>query len=228
MPYRKEQFEEEKIYHIVMRAIDDNLIFRDVDDYFRGVFSIYEFDNANPVEIWRRRRDRVVEKKKEKNLGDTNLDQRDKFVEILAFCFMPNHVHLLLKQIKVKGISKFMQKVGGGYARYFNKKHTRKGHVFQDVFKSVMILDDKQLLTVFNYIHANPLSIIKPKWKEKGIENVKKSVKFLESYKWSSLQDYIGKKNFPSVTAREFLSETLGGVVGCREAIRNWLEYKKI
>jgi len=232
MPYRKEQFDDGKIYHVIMRALDDNLIFKDTDDYFRGIFSIYEFNDSNPANIFNRRRDRIIEKRKEKKCEvgfHTNLplDARDRFVDILVFCFMPNHIHLLLKQIKTNGISKFMQKVGGGYARHFNKKYSRKGHVFQDVFKSVMVKDDKQLLTVFNYIHVNPLSLIEPRWKEKGIKNVKKYVNFLEEYKWSSLQDYIGKKNFPSVTSRKFLLETIGGITGCRNAVKSWLEYKK-
>ena len=231
MPRRKEQFDTGKIYHIIIRALDDNLIFKDVNDYYRGIFSIYEFNNLKPVNISIRRRDRKIEKKKEKliELGAQSffIDERKKMVEILAFCFMPNHIHLLIKQIEDGGISKFMQKVGGGYGRYFNDKYHRKGHVFQDTFKSVYIEDDKQLMTVFNYIHVNPLSLIEPGWKEKGIENLEKDIEFLENYKWSSYQDYIGKKNFSSVTERNFLLELWGGADKCRNAIQNWLEYKK-
>jgi len=232
MPRRKEQFNTGDIYHIVVRAIDGNLIFKDVKDHFRGIFCLYEFNNLKPVNITIRRRDRVVEKKREKLIkpGDRTIlgsDERNKLVEILAFCFMPNHTHLLIKQIRDGGVSKFMQKVGGGYGRYFNKKYERKGHVFQDTFRSVAIRDDKQLLAVFNYIHINPLSISEPGWKEKGIKNIKKSIKFLEEYKWSSLQDYLGKKNFSSVTERKFLLETIGGAIKCKDAVKNWLEYKK-
>lgn len=66
MPARKETFVTNEIYHLIVRAIDDNLIFKDINDYFRGIFSIYEFNNANPVNIFVRRRNRTVEKK-EKN-----------------------------------------------------------------------------------------------------------------------------------------------------------------
>ena len=66
MPYRKEQFDDGKIYHVIMRALDDNLIFKDTDDYFRGIFSIYEFNDSNPANIFNRRRDRIIEKRKEK------------------------------------------------------------------------------------------------------------------------------------------------------------------
>lgn len=229
MPRRKEQFIIGDIYHIVMRALDDNLIFKDTNDYFRGIFSIYEFNNFKPVTIFIRRRDRKTEKKRGK-LSDfgspTILDKREKFVEILAFCFMPNHIHLLVKQVKDDGISKFMQKVGIGLSKYFNKKYQRKGHVFQDAFKSVRIENDNQLMTVFNYIHINPISLYKPVWKEKGIGDINKAVEFLENYKWSSYQDYIGKKNFSSVTERNFLSESMSEAGGCKNATKNWLEYK--
>jgi hypothetical protein len=63
MPYRKEQFDNNEFYHIILRAIDNNLIFKDINDYYRGIFSIYEFNNANPVSI-RRRREQIKNLKK--------------------------------------------------------------------------------------------------------------------------------------------------------------------
>ena len=232
MPYRKEQFINGDIYHITTRAIDNNLIFKDINDYYRGIFSIYEFNNVNSTEIWRRRRERIAEKKKSKALEDGSptlfqVDKREKLVEILAFCFMPNHIHLLLKQIKDNGIVGFMRKVGTGYASYFNKKYERKGYVFQNRFKDIRIKDDNQLKTIFTYIHTNPLSLIEPGWKKAGIKDFDMANKFLEEYKWHSYLDFIGIKNFPSVTEREFLLEAMGGVDCCREAIKDWVKYKK-
>jgi len=229
MPYRKEQFVNDGIYHIILRGLDDNLIFKDVNDYYRGIFSIYEFNNANPVEIKKRRQARRKEKKREKSGSPSSatLDKRDKLVEIYCFCFMPNHIHLLIKQLKEDGLIKFMRKVGTGYAKYFNGKYTRKGYVFQNRFRSVCIEDDKQLQTIFNYIHANPISLIEPGWKEKGIKKPEKAAKFLKEYKWSSFKDYLGESNFPSVTERDFILKFIGGIEGSDKAIRDWLDYKK-
>lgn len=223
MPYRHQQFVNSEIYHVVTRGIDENLIFKDVDDYYRGIFSIYEFNNIKPVEIKERRKQR----KKEKTSGDPFSDTREKLVEILAFCFMPNHIHLLLRQLKDNGITRFMRKLGAGYAGYFNRKYGRKGYVFQNRFLPVHIKNDNQLKIVLTYIHINPVSIIKPKWKEIGIRNIEETIKFVENYKWSSYSDYINKKNFPSVTERKFISEVIGDEQGCRDFIKNWLEYKK-
>lgn len=231
---RKEKLVNNEIYHIVSRALDDNLIFKDENDYFRGIYSIYEFNNSSSVSISKRRRDRIVEKKREK-LDELRgrpiffIDERDKFVEVLSFCFMPNHVHLLLKQTKDGGISKFMQKVGGGYGRYFNDKYHRKGHVFQDTFKSVHIKNDNHFKIIVPYIFTNPTALIEPGWKEHGIRNhsVGEIIKFLEKYKWSSYHDCIGIKNFPSVTQRDFLLEMMGGENGLKTIIKDWVEHKK-
>ncbi len=229
MPYRKEKFVNDEIYHIILRGLDDNLIFKDINDYYRGIFSIYEFNNAKPIEIRKRRQARRKEKKKESGSpSSATVDKRDKFVDMLCFCFMPNHIHLLLKQLKDDGIIKFMRKVGTGYAKYFNRKYNRKGYVFQNRFKDVHIEDDNQLRTIFNYIHVNPASLIEPCWKEKGIKNSNKVIKFLEEYKWSSYKDYIGKNNFPSVTERNFILNFMGGSEGCKLAIEDWMEHKKI
>jgi len=236
MPRRKEKLINGEYYHVILRALDNNLIFKDVNDYYRGIFSIYELNNANSVTIQKRRKSRIAFKKKLKETGGTRgttfveeVDQRYKLVDILAFCFMPNHVHLLVKQIKENSISKFMQKFGGGYGRYFNTKYQRKGHVFMDSFKSVHIEDDRQFIVVANYIFTNPVALIEPDWKEKGIRqnSIKKVMGFLKKYKWSSYQDCIGIKNFPSVIQKEFLMENMGGEKGCKNAVLNWLKQKK-
>ncbi|OGZ79787.1 MAG: hypothetical protein A2312_02325 [Candidatus Staskawiczbacteria bacterium RIFOXYB2_FULL_32_9] len=235
MPRRKEQFVTGEIYHLIIRALDNNLIFKDEKDYFRGIFSIYEFNNQNPVNISIRRRNRTVEKKREREkpieVGLQSVlvnDKRDKFVEVLAFCFMPNHIHLLVKQIKDNGISKFMQKSGTGLSKYFNKKYQRKGHVFQDAFKSIHIENDSQLIAVFNYIHANPVSLIESGFKESGITDTEKVLKFLEEeFRWSSYFDYIGKENFKSVTEREFMLNLLRGSENCKNLMKDWVTYKK-
>ena len=248
MPRRKEELVNGEIYHVILRAIDDNLIFKNIDDYYRGVFSIYEFNNANPVTIQKRREAIARYKNLKKKMGrdprstefgrprvSTTLDAgefddgREKFVEVLAFCFMPNHIHLLLRQIKDGGVSKFMQKVGGGYGRYFNDKYKRKGHMFQDAFRSVHIEDDNQFMVVVPYIFTNPIALIEPGWKELGIRShsAKEVVKFLENYKWSSYQDCIGVKNFNSVTQRDFLLEAMGGEEGLKAAVKNWIGHKK-
>lgn len=234
MPYRVQQFVNGEIYHIVLRALDDNLVFCDIDDYYRGIFSIFEFNDDKPVKIRERRKARLRFKKAITRPTCDGIiiipempDKRELLVEVLAFCFMPNHIHLLLRQLQEGGLRKFMVKFASGYARYFNQKHHRKGYVFQNRFKDVHIANENQLRTVFVYLHVNPLSLCEPGWKEKGIKDLSEAIDFLEHYKWSSYQDYLGVKNFPSVTKRDFLLEIMGGSKGCKDSVDDWLEYKR-
>lgn len=222
MPIKRPQFINGEIYHIVIRGVGDSLIFNDEDDRYRAIFSLYEFNTTDPVEIRERRKIRKANKASGEQFSDT----RKPLVEILAFYFMPNHIHLLVRQIRNSGITQFMRKFGAGYATYFNKKYSRKGHLFQGRFRAVHIKTNEQLKNVFVYIHTNGISVIEPGWKEKGITNPKKAIKFLESYKWSSYPDYMGKKNFPSVTNREFLLKVMDGKRGCKAFIENWVKYK--
>ncbi len=237
MPHRKELFANGEIYHIISRGIDDNVIFKNTNDYYRGIFSIYEFNNTNPVSIKHRREIRARFKKSIRervsdgsgnNVADlVEKDGRDKMVEILAFCFMPNHIHLLVRQAKDNGITSFMRKFGAGYAGYFNRRYQRKGYVFQNRFRSVHIKGDDQFKVVVPYIFTNPAALLYPGFKEKGVKDFKKVKKFLENYKWSSYQDCLGIKNFPSVTDRDFLLELVGGKDGCRDAVENWMRHKE-
>src|SRR3989344_7856288 len=135
MPYREVQFTDGEVYHLILRGLDGMLLFKDLNDYYRGIFSIYEFNNSEPVSIKHRREIRKRLKKsirrRASDAAPENLvedDDRDKLVDILAFCFMPNHIHLLLKQREENGIHKFIVKVGGGYGRYSNEKNQRKGY----------------------------------------------------------------------------------------------------
>lgn len=229
MPYRKQQFTDGEVYHILLRGIDDNLLFKDQNDYYRGIFSLYEFNDIKPTTIRDRREIRAKLKKllKETNRDPTSVvDERDKLIEILAFCFMPNHIHLLLRTIQIEGITKFMAKLGTGYGGYFNRKYNRKGYVFQNRFSAVHIKDDNQLKTIFVYISTNPVALIESNWKEKGIKDPEKTIKFLASYKWSSYPDYISKKNFPSVTKRNFILKAMNQEQGCKKFVEYWIRYK--
>jgi len=122
-----------------------------------------------------------------------------------------------------------MNKIGAGYAGYFKRKYrlNRREHFFSSRFVAVHIKTEDQLKVVFVYIHTNPVSLIEPGWKEKGIKDPRRVIKFLEEeYRWSSFFDYIRKRNFPSVTDREFILKIMGGEENCKEIIKNWVRYK--
>ncbi|MBL7156273.1 MAG: transposase [Candidatus Pacebacteria bacterium] len=226
MPIKRPQLVNGEIYHIVIRSVDGLELFKNRKDYLRMIYNLFEFNNENPARSTYRHNFNF-------NIPRTVLSMFDKnkiiLVEILAFCLMPNHVHLLARQVQEGGITKFMRKIGAGYAMYYNKKYERKGHVFQGRYRIVHIKTQEQLKTVFVYIHTNPVSFIVPNWKEKGIksEELQKVIRFLENYQWSSYQNYLGKSDYSFLTNIDFLTKIMGGIDGCRNFINNWLQFKK-
>lgn len=216
---KKPRFVENEIYHIYNRGVEKRSIFADKQDYLRFIHGLFEFNNKesivntlhyfdpksmeiNPFYIEKERKPRKL------------------LVEILIFALMPNHFHLLIKQKKENGIIKFMQKLGTGYTMYFNKKYQRVGGLFQGRFKAALINEEAHFIHLPFYIHANPLDL----FHYRGSTSIMEIMRFLENYKWSSFPDYIGKKNFPSVTSRELFLEFFGGEKEYQKTIKNWFE----
>lgn len=111
-------------------------------------------------------------------------------VDIAGYCLMPNHPHLLIREVDYGGISTFMQKLGTGYTMYFNKKYERTGALFSGPFKAVHVERDSHFRRVVNYIHANPAELYESGWKQGVIRNEARLRKLLTSYTFSSLPDY--------------------------------------
>jgi putative transposase len=73
-----------------------------------------------------------------------------------AWALLPNHFHLLLRTGNVP-VTTVMRRLLTGHAQYFNRKHKRKGHLFQNRYKSILSQEDTYMLELVRYIHLNPL-----------------------------------------------------------------------
>jgi len=228
MSIKRPQLVNNEIYHIVTRAIEELKLFLGQKDYLRMIHDLFEFNDENPV-ISTYRKPRRINGTRTVLVPLKVKKKRKMLVEILAFCLMPNHVHLLVRQLREGGISKFMRKIGAGYVNYYNQKYKRGGHLFRGRYRIIHIKTQEQLKTIFVYIHTNPVAIMIPSWKENGIsgQKLQEVLKFLENYRWSSYPDYLGKKNFPSLTSRDFLIKIMGSVKDCQEFVKGWLQFKK-
>lgn len=100
-------------------------------------------------------------------------------VNILSYCIMNNHVHILIYTDSIGNMSKFMHSLNGDFAEYYNWKKNRKGYVFRDRYKSEAITSLRYLRNCMVYIHKNPV--------------VGKIVDKMEKYKYSSYNDFIKK-----------------------------------
>ena len=216
---RRPKFANENLYHVYNRGVEKRKIFLDKNDYFRMIHNLFEFNDTEPAE-------NIYYKSYELRSHNFKEESRERksLVKIHAFCLMPNHFHLLLEQIEDNGISEFMKKIGIGYAMYFNLKNERSGTLFQGRFKAVHISDHPHLIHLPYYIHLNPLDLIEPSWRNKEIQNHRKTTEFLNSYRWSSYLDYAGRKNFPSITERNLLEEIIGKGKEHEKKIFDWLK----
>lgn len=181
-------------YHIYNRGVDKRHIFKDKEDFYRFIKCLYECNDISHIKNIRRK---VLGQSKEM------AKERVCLVDIICFCLMPNHFHLLLRQVVDNGISKFMQKLEASHAMYFNIKTKRKGTLFEGRFEAKHIETDEYLEHLSRYIHLNPAGLIEPKWKEEGIKDWNAVNNYLENYKWSSYINYIGGSNFPSIINKE-------------------------
>ena len=135
---------------------------------------------------------------------------RKLLVDVHSYCLMNNHYHLLLSEVVENGISRFMQKFNMGYAKYFNERYQRSGVLWQGKHKKVLISRLAHELYIPYYIHLNPLDFILPEWREGKVRNTTEALQYLAIYRWSSHQDYLGIKNFPSILQKDFLADAFG------------------
>lgn len=140
--------------------------------------------------------------------------KKDPFVEIYSFTFMPNHYHFLLKQVREKGISKFISDFQNGFAKYFNLRSNRDGGLFKSPFKSRRIATDEELLHVSRYVHLNPVTAFLMEFKD------------LKSSPLTSYPYYLGKSNNDLVNT-DFILKIAGPIKNYSKFLENQVDYQR-
>lgn len=165
-------------YHIYNRGNAREKIFRDSDDYRLFLLRLRQNikPNGNEGRFFR-----------PLPLGAFSL---------IAYCLMPNHFHLLIRQNQDISTSVLMGKVCTSYSKCFNKKYDRVGHIFQDQFKQRVIEDNEYLMWLSAYIHLNPAE-------SEIVQNA-------FEYPWSSAEAFCASKNNELVEA-DIIKEQLRG-----------------
>lgn len=182
MPYRIIPFVNGEFYHLFTRGVEKQITFSDRRDYSHFIEALFYYQIQNP-------KPRFSTHRRSKLFP---IDTSKKIAEIICYCLMPNHFHLLVKQLQDGGISELMRKLLLSATKYRNTKYNRQGSVFQVPFKAVLIESEEQLLHVSRYIHLNPL--------------VSLLTKDLKSYPWSSYLDFIGLNDNTAVKKEEILN----------------------
>ena len=213
---RSLNFSEGEYYHIYNRGVEKREIFSDCADYHRFILLLDIFNQKKPMSV----RD-FTEKFQPR--GETS--GKESLVDIGAYCLMPNHFHILVKETRAGGISAFMQKLTTGYTMYFNKRYERVGPLFQGAFKARHADTDEYLKYLYSYIHLNPIKLIQSDWKEYGVRDIEKAKKFLEKYQYSSYGDYhVGCAARSHIISKESFPEYFSEQNDFNGKIFDWLE----
>ncbi len=126
--------------------------------------------------------------------------------EIYVYCFMTNHVHILLKEKEMGDISQIMKRLLTKYARWYNIKYKRSGALIANRYKSQPVEVDEYFLSVVRYIHQNPLKAC--------------MIKELSDYKWSSYNEYVHRES--GLADKEFVLEMINGTKEFEEFHKKW------
>lgn len=156
------EFIEDGYYHIYNRGVHGQNIF------------IHSTDYAAFLNIFKRH----LSNKAAQDNNRRTLPHYKGQVELLAYCLMPSHFHLLVYNVQQEGITRLMRSLTTAYSLYFNKSHHRKGSLFETTYKAKFIADEPYLWHISRYIHLNPQDI---------------GAKY-ELYPYSSYPYYIAKK----------------------------------
>jgi putative transposase len=214
----KRDFRVGNIYYIAQRGVDKRKIFIDKKDCFRFITALEFFNSRENTNLWNlffHKNSKHVKTAIYKKRIENNKKRR--IVDFLAFVMKPNSYDFLLREIREGGISLFMKKIGG-YAYYFNQRYKRRGTLFSSRYKAFN-MEREHFRNAFCYLHTKPAK----RWIKSGFPE-EDILEKLYRYRCSSLLDYIGKHNFPSVTNRGFFLEIFGGRKGVKRQMQSWIK----
>jgi len=202
-------FIENGIYHVYNRGVEKRKIFLDDQDYrvFLHLLKYY----LSPIDA---QTDHPIVKTGNQNLlRPRPLKNLENEVELIAYCLMPNHFHLLLKQISINGMTKLLRRIATTYVLYFNRRYKRVGYLFQGRYKAVLIDNDPALLHISRYIHLNPKKVTRSD---------------LVTYKYSSYPYFLGLKNTtwlkPQLVLSLFNKSSSAGYASYKEFVEHFVD----
>jgi len=165
------EYEENGYYHVYNRGVEKRKIFLDEQDY--AVFLSYLKFYLSPPDD-----DSTI-------FSSNKLKNYYGLVDLLCYCLMPNHFHLLIRQTDLMVMAELMRSLLTRYSKYFNKKYRRVGSLFESRYKAVQVLTEEQLVYLSKYIHRNPIGLFPATSKTVFQE--------MRGYRYTSLGNFLGE-----------------------------------
>lgn len=180
-------------YHIYNRGVEKRLLFEDQQDYsvFLSYLKDYLLPKDKDILMQLLANPKTPRNEKQKVLKLLRLNNFHNRITLVAYCLMPNHFHLLIKQKDELAMDQFMNSLCTRYTMYFNRKYKRIGRLYQDVYKAVIIENESYLLHLSRYIHKQAIVQGDP------LNSLNQP---------SSLQDYLRIKKTAWIKSDEILS----------------------
>ena len=172
---REDPLINECYYHIYTRSIAKFIVFNNTPEYSR-MFQLIDLSRFKDFN-YRFSKFKDMELESQSAIIASIKTANNPVVKIIAYCIMPTHIHLILKQVETDGITQFVGRILNSYSKYFNTHHRRSGPLWNGRFKNVLVEKDNQLLHLTRYIHLNPTSA--------GL------VKKPEDWEYSSYKEYL-------------------------------------
>ena len=196
------QFSDRRIYHLCNKSIAHYRIFRSDQCMQRFALAVNYYNNIKvAVSLSKALRTELV-------LPNIMKNDKQRVISLLAYCFMPDHYHLLVKVLTEYSLSKYMNNVESSYSHYFNKLTNRKGPLWQSRFRLRIINDNETLLHVHRYIHLNPVTA-----------NI---VEKPEHWAWSSYNYYVSGKGLMEHAEISFKSQ-----IKYKKFVEDQIDYQK-
>ena len=204
---RKHILQDGIVYHVYNRGVDKRILFIDDYDSQRFLNLLYYCNDTEPL-LHGIASD-----------SDYAMSSRsNRLVDLYAYCLMPNHFHLLVRQRGDEGLRRFMQKLLTAYSMYFNEKYGRSGTLFEGPYKTALVDTDRYFKYVMTYIHLNPANLFSSLHNAGKIENI-------EKYPYSSYGSYVSGARNLLLTKHELPIE-YRDIVVTGDVLNIWAEAK--
>ncbi len=224
---RKEPFSVGDTVHIFNRGNRKQEIVRDDIDRARFVQMLYYFNDeyAQPNlfrtlnELWKSDFYTGLER-------PAGWPERSQLVEILVFVLMDNHYHLVLKEIREGGATKFMRKLGTGMTNRFNTRYEEVGRLFQSAYKARRVDKDNHLQYLAVYIHIKNVFELYPGGLKNALANFDDAFEFACDYQYSSLGAYFSDEHIMApIISTEMYRNTFKSKEEFKEFAKNCMDF---
>ena len=205
---RKDALVVGEIYHIFNKSIAEFNIFNNTSEFLRMLNVIRYYQMEKPLIKFSELLRSLKIQLSDVNISFPERPDKEKLVEIITYCLMPTHIHLILKQLKEDGISIFMNRILNSYTRYFNIKHKRKGPLWESRFRNVLVDSDEQLLHLTRYIHLNPVTASLVDKPEKWLASSYREY-LLKVNEMDKICKYDGILNIDQISYKDFVEDRI-------------------